>query len=278
MSGRSVVVTGANSGIGLATAIELATAGYRVLGTVRSDPAAQALAAAAQHAGVQIEQVTAELDDETSLDLAFAQIAELTDGGPWAVVNNAGYAQVGTVEEVALAAARAQLELNLLVPARIAQLVLPAMRRRGDGRIVNISSVAGRMSLPMMGWYCASKHALEALTDALRIEVAQFGVRVTLVEPGSFRTNIWSGARLPDLATSSSYSGAHLRAHSAASGAQRWLPDPIWVARTVRYALATPIPLARYLVGVDAIGGVLAERLVPTAVLDLVKAKVAGVQ
>jgi len=170
------------------------------------------------------------------------------------------------------------LQVNLVAPARIARLVLPGMRQRGDGRIVNISSIAGRMSLPLMGWYCASKHGLEAMTDALRMEVAPYGVKVSLVEPGSFGTGIWEGARYPDTASTDSYATAYERAKRATGAGTRVMPDPVWVARTVRLALGTPVPLARYLIGADAVGGVLVERLVPTAVSDVVKGVVTGVR
>ncbi len=197
---KSVVVTGANSGIGLATAVELAQAGYDVIGTVRSADKAERLRGAAAERGVQVRTVELDVADDASTREGFARIGRMTTGGPWAVVNNAGAVQPGAVEDVPLDDARAQLEVNLLAPARIAQLVLPAMRTRGDGRIVNVSSVAGRVSAPLSGWYCASKAGLEALSDALRMEVAQFGVRVVLIEPGGFGTAIWerSADRWPD--------------------------------------------------------------------------------
>lgn len=273
---RSVVVTGANSGIGRATALELARGGYDVIGTVRSEEKAAALTADADVRGLVLRTVLCDVADADSTGRAFARIAELTGGGPWAVVNNAGYAQPGAVEDVDDDAARAQLEVNLVAPARIARLVLPAMRARGEGRIVNVSSVAGRVSAPLSGWYTASKHGLEALTDALRMEVADFGVRVTLIEPGGFGTDIWEGAR-ETLPASSAYAGAYARADAAIARAGA-LPDPVWVARVIRFALTTPLPQARYLVGFDAVGAVLADALTPTVVSDAVKSAAAGVR
>jgi len=152
------------------------------------------------------------------------------------------------------------------------------MRERGEGRIVNVSSIAGRMSLPLMGWYCSSKHGLEAMTDALRMEVAQYGIAVSLVEPGSFGTGIWEGASYPESPRTDEYAAAYDRARRTTVGGARVMPDPVWVARTVRLALQTPVPLARYLIGADAVGGVITERLVPTAVSDVVKGVVAGVR
>ena len=276
--GRTVVVTGANSGIGLATAVELAASGYDVIGTARSQDKADVLHEAADERDVQVRTVLLDVADAESTAKGFAEIDAMTDGGPWAVVNNAGLAQAGAVEDVDDDEVRYQLEVNLVAPARIARLVLPGMRERGDGRIVNISSIAGRMSLPLMGWYCASKHGLEAMTDALRMEVAPYGVKVSLVEPGSFGTGIWEGARYPDTASTDNYATAYDRAKRATGAGTRVMPDPVWVARTVRLALGTPVPLARYLIGADAVGGVLVERLVPTAVSDVVKGVVTGVR
>lgn len=275
---RSVVVTGANSGIGLVTALELAAAGYDVIGTARSGAKAEVLHAAAVERGLEVRTVLLDVADAESTTAGFEQVTAMTDGGPWAVVNNAGFVQPGTVEDVGDDAARYQLEVNVLAPARIARLALPGMRARGDGRIVNISSVAGRLTVPLMGWYCASKHALEALSDALRVEIAEFGVRVILVEPGSFGTPIWADAqsRLP-APSDPAYAAAYARA-DAVTSRPHLLPSPVWVARTVRLALANPVPLARYLVGVDAVSGVLAQNLVPTTLTDYVKSVASGLR
>ncbi len=276
---RSVVVTGANSGIGLVTVLELAAAGYDVVGTVRTDDKAQKVAEAAAERGVDVRTALVDVDDAASCEQGFAEIAAMTDGGPWAVVNNAGYAQSGAVEDVTDEQVRAQLETNVVAPMRIARLVLPAMKQRGEGRIVNISSVAGRTSQPLMGWYCASKHALEAVTDALRMEVEPDGVRVVLVEPGMFGTDIWSAAKEGGFPQPSSarYAAAYARAQAVGNRSDR-LPDPVWVARSVRLALANPVPLARYVVGADAAGGILSETLLPTVLTDVVKAAAVGLR
>jgi NAD(P)-dependent dehydrogenase (short-subunit alcohol dehydrogenase family) len=276
--GASVVVTGANRGIGLETALELAAAGYDVIGTARSRAKAKALRDAAEARGLKVRSVLLDVADAASTERGFAKVAELTDGGPWAVVNNAGFAQAGAIEDVDDAAVRSQLEVNLVAPARIARLVLPAMRERGEGRIVNMSSIAGRLSLPLLGWYCASKHGLEAMTDALRMEAARYGVKVVLVEPGSFGTGIWGDARYPDGTGTGEYAAAYQHARSTTARLTQFMPSPSWVAWTVRHALASPRPLARYLVGLDAVGGVVAERLTPTVISDLVKEVVAGVR
>jgi len=275
---KSVVVTGANSGIGRATALELAGAGYDVYGTVRSEEKAATLSADAGEKGVALRPVVCDVGDADSCKEGFAEIAAATGGGPWAVVNNAGFAQPGAVEDVSDDLARAQLEINLVAPARVAKLVLPHMRELGEGRIVNVSSIAGRVSTPFTGWYSASKHGLEALSDALRVEVGQFGVKVILIEPGGFGTDIWSGGGevLPE-AGHTFYSTAYQRAQTVTSRGGE-LPDPVWVARAIRLALASPRPLPRYLVGFDAMGGLLGQTLTPTIVQDYVKGVASGVR
>ncbi len=275
---RSVVVTGASGGIGQATALELAGAGYDVIGTVRTAEKAASLDTAARERGLTVRTVRCDVADAASTERAFTEIAELTGGGPWAVVNNAGYGQAGAVEDVTDDEARAQLEVNLLAPARIARLVLPGMRERGEGRIVNVSSILGRVTVPLVGWYCASKHGLEALSDALRMEVADAGIHVVLIEPGTFGTGIWGEARYPAAPVSDRYAGTYVRARGMTEPLVRFMPDPVWVARTVRLALGAPVPLARYLVGADAVAGVIANKVVPTPVTDLIKGMVAGVQ
>jgi NAD(P)-dependent dehydrogenase (short-subunit alcohol dehydrogenase family) len=268
--GKSVVITGANSGIGLATAVELARAGYDVIGTARSQEKADVLHAAAGERDVEVRSVILDVADEASTRQGFDRIDVLTGGGPWAVINNAGFAQAGAVEDVSAEDARYQLEVNIVAPARIAQLVLPGMRERGDGRIVNISSIAGRVSSPLTGWYCASKHGLEALSDSLRMEVARFGVKVILVEPGGFGTGIWdSGAEsFPD-DEDSAYADVYGHAKTWTRRGNSFF-DPVWVARVIRLALGTSRPLPRYLVGFDAVGLTLSD-LAPTAITDRVK-------
>jgi NAD(P)-dependent dehydrogenase (short-subunit alcohol dehydrogenase family) len=276
---KSVVVTGANSGIGLATVLELASAGYDVIGTVRTAAKAELVQQSAEDKGVTVRTVELAVDDAAATEAGFKQIDDLTDGRLWAVVNNAGYVQAGAVEDVSDEQVRSQLETNLLAPMRIARLVLPGMKARGEGRIVNVSSVAGRMSTPLMGWYCASKHGLEAVTDALRMEVEADGVRVILIEPGMFGTDIWAAGEassLPD-PSSARYAAAYARSEALSAQARR-MPDPIWVARTIRLALANPLPMARYVVGADALGGILAETIVPTVVTDYVKAFTTGLR
>src|SRR4051794_12776557 len=154
MAQRTVLTTGANSGIGLATVIELARRGFRSVGSVRSDAKAEAVHKAAADAGVQVDTV---LLDVTDADRCEEVMADLRLYG---LVNNAGYSGFGAVEDVTDEEVRDQLEAMVVAPMRLARLALPYMRQQKQGRIVNISSIAGRATAPFGGWYTATKHAL----------------------------------------------------------------------------------------------------------------------
>lgn len=277
---KTVLVTGANTGIGLSTVLELAGAGWDVVASVRTPEKAALVAERAAEREVTLRTVLLDVNDESSCEQAVREVEAGAAEGLFALVNNAGYAQSGAVEDVTDDLVRAQLETNVVAPMRLARLVLPGMRERGRGRIVNVSSIAGRMSNPLMGWYCASKHALEAVTDALRMEVEADGVRVVLVEPGMFGTDIWSAAKEGGFPapSNSRYAAAYARAEAVSNRGADKLPDPVWVARTIRVALANPVPLARYVVGADAVGGILAETFAPTVVTDYVKALGSGLR
>lgn len=276
MTLKSVVVTGASSGIGLAVTQELAHCGFDVIATARSEDKARALRAAVERAGAAVRTVLLDVADATSTVKAFTEIATMTGGGPWAVVNNAGFAQPGAIEDVDDEQVRRQLETNLVAPARIARLVLPAMRERRSGRIVNISSISGRVSMPMMGWYCASKQGLEAVTDALRMETAPFGVKVVLVEPGSYASGIWqqSAGLLPD-AQASAYADQY---EAVGEMLRRDLPGPRPVALAVLRALTARRPLPRYLVGGSARQAAALDAALPTAATDWAKQVATGLR
>ena len=178
---RAVLVTGCSSGIGRATATVLAGAGWPVYATARRP---ESLSALEDHG---CRTLALDVTDEASMATAVARI-EAAHGAVGVLVNNAGFSQSGPVETVPLDRARRQFEVNFFGPARLSQLVLPGMRAQGWGKVVNISSMGGRLTFPGGGYYHATKYALEALSDALRFEVAGFGVDVVLVEPGFIRT------------------------------------------------------------------------------------------
>ena len=183
---RVALTTGANSGIGLATALELARRGMRSVGTVRSRAKAAVVSKAAESMGLTIETAILDVTDAESCERVVRKYR------PTVIVNNAGFSITGAIEDVGDDEARAALETMVVGPMRLARLALPHMRKVHDGRIINVSSIYGRATTPLTGWYQASKHALEGVSDALRSEVAGDGIKVVLVEPGFVRTGIWA--------------------------------------------------------------------------------------
>ena len=262
-SERVALVTGANSGIGLATVIELARRGVRAVGTVRSPAKARAVHAAARDAGVDVETMI--------LDVADARRCEkvIDDVRPYALVNNAGISNLGAVEDVGDADARMQVEIMLLAPMRLARLAIPHMREEGGGRIVNISSVYGLITTPLSGWYQACKHGLEAASDALRMEVARDGIRVILVQPGGFNTGIWDdGAEAVESRGASRYATPYGRTMQGVQLTRSLMGDPRSVARVIAGAVTGKRPRNRYLVGYDAQLARAYSRMVPETVRD----------
>jgi len=261
---RTVLTTGANSGIGLATAIGLAKAGFRSVGSVRSKAKAQQVAAAAKKAGATVETVLLEVTDAAACARVIDRLR------PDGLVNNAGFGSVGAVEDVGDDEIRATLETMVIAPIRLARLALPHMRERKYGRIVNVSSIYGFTSTPLSGWYQAAKHALEGVSDALRMEVASAGIDVILVEPGGFKTSIWDeNERAVESRKGSRYEGAYRRSLASLKMAEPLMGDPETVARVITKALKARRPQPRYLVGYDARLLAAAEPIIPTALRDL---------
>ncbi|HZT65333.1 MAG TPA: SDR family oxidoreductase [Acidimicrobiales bacterium] len=268
---KVALTTGANSGIGLATVLELARRGFRSVGSVRGEAKAEAVAKAAADAGVQVETVLLDVTDPEGC-------AEVVDRlRPAVVVNNAGYSATGAIEDVDDEEARQAFETMVLAPMRMARLALPHMRQGGGGRIVNVSSIYGIATTPLTGWYQACKHALEALSDALRAEAAGSGVKVVLVEPGGFRTGIWEEAeREVQRRAGSRYEPGYRRILTGTRLAQPVMGEPAQVARVIGRAATARLPRARYLVGYDAQALAVVQRLTPTAVKDRVSRLVLG--
>src|SRR5688500_2910279 len=178
MSQRTVVVTGASAGIGRASALLLARQGWTVFACARRADALEALAREAPAGSVV--PMTLDVTDEASVRAAADEVFRRTSGaGPAGLDNNAGYSICGPLEDVSDANLKQQFAVNVFGLMSVTRAFVPAMRKRGSGRVVNISSIVGRISAPFQGPYAASKHAVEALSDALRAELAPFGVRVS---------------------------------------------------------------------------------------------------
>lgn len=262
---RTALTTGANSGIGLATVLELGRRGFRSVGTVRTPEKADLVMSAAAEAGLRVETALLDVTDAERCAMVVDEYR------PDALVNNAGYSVTGSIEDVNDDEARAALETMTIAPMRLARLVLPHMRSRGRGRIVNISSIYGRVTTPLTGWYEGAKHALEALTDALRMEVARDGIRVVLVEPGGFRTGIWEETeREIAKRAGSRYDHAYRRTLATTRLWQPFMGDPAGCAKAVGNAVTTRWPRARYLVGYDAQALAVMSSMTPTEIKDRV--------
>lgn len=264
----AVLITGTSSGIGRATAQRLCHhPNLTVYATARRTEAITDLAAA----GACI--LALDVTDEKSMRAA-VEAVEAKHGAVGALVNNAGYGQYGTIEETGLDEVRRQFETNVFGLARITQLVLPGMRAAGWGRIVNIGSMGGRLVFPAGGYYHASKYAVEALTDALRFEVASFGIKVSLIEPGLVRTG-FSDTAAHTFAGSAAQTGPYTPLNAAVD---RQMADsykstllcapPEAVAKVIEHAVTTTRPRTRYVVTPAAKALVHTRRLLGARVFD----------
>ncbi|MDQ5858892.1 MAG: SDR family oxidoreductase [Acidobacteriota bacterium] len=238
-----ILVTGCSSGIGRATALEAAERGHRVFASARRREDVADLSAKG------IETLALDVTDPGSIGEAVREVlrsAERID----ALVNNAGYGQYGAIEDVSLEEWRAQFEVNVFGAIAVLRAVLPAMRAARGGTVVNVSSVAGRVAIPFAGPYSASKHALEAISDALRVEVSPWGIRVVLVEPGPISTRFGDRTRQATariLAVPGPYSRFYGDAERASNKQfQMGKRGPEAVARVIVAAIESRRPKARY--------------------------------
>ncbi|KAG1467384.1 hypothetical protein G6F57_013041 [Rhizopus arrhizus] len=249
-SSRLILITGVSSGFGRALAQQALQAGHRVVGTVRNDEARVAFEALAPgRAFGRLLDVT----DADAIDALVADV-EANVGAIDVLVNNAGYGHEGILEESTLAELRHQFEVNVLGPAALIKAVLPHMRARRRGHILNITSMGGFITMPGIAWYCGSKFALEGISEALGKEVAAFGIHVTAVAPGSFRTD-WAGrsmARAPRSIEDYDALFDPIRsAREAKSGHQ--LGDPVKAAQAMLQIINSDAPPSHLLLGSDAL-------------------------
>ena len=274
MTANIALVTGASSGIGEATARKLHELGYTVYGAARRLERMKGLA----DAGIRLLEL--DVTDEDSLRAGVDRILAET-GQIDVLVNNAGYGSYGAVAEVPLSEARYQFEVNVFGAARLIQLVLPGMRARRSGTIVNISSMGGRIYTPLGGWYHGTKFALEALSDCLRLETKRFGVKVVVIEPGSIRTE-WGGIAADNLRQTSAsgpyaaQAEAMAKSMSSESSDRRSSP-PELIADTIAKAVTTSRPRTRYAVGFAAKPLITLRRLLPARAFDAIIRRATGV-
>ena len=271
MARGAVVVTGASTGIGRATARRLSSLGFDVFAGVRKDPDAEAV----QQDGLR--PLKLDVTDQGSVERARDEVANAVGEGRLAgLVNNAGIAVSGPLEFLPIDELRRQLDVNVVGQVAVIQAFLPQLRR-ARGRIVNISSIGGRVALPLLGPYAASKFALEAISDSLRRELRRFGVEVSVVEPGGIKTPIWDkGNEQADALLEDAPPEAmelygevteRIRKESRHIAEERGLP-PEAVAETVGHALTASKPKTRYLVGRDAKIRAAAAKRLPDRAMD----------
>jgi NAD(P)-dependent dehydrogenase (short-subunit alcohol dehydrogenase family) len=284
---RSVVVTGASTGIGRATALRLAGDGWRVFAGVRKEADGERLVADAAP-GTRLDPLLLDVTDDAGVDKAFGVVeGAVGSAGLAAVVNNAGTAIGGPVEYLPLDVWRDQFAVNVFGQIAVTKAALPLLRRyRGEGgsrhgRVVFIGSNSGRQAAPMLGPYSASKFAVEGLADTLRMELAGSGVTVVLIEPGAIKTPIWDKGRTLADRLERELPAEALQRYRGLIDATRGAIDmqdssgapPEKAAAVVAKALAAKRPLARYQVGADATVSVLAARLLPDRLRDLAMRK-----
>lgn len=267
MDKKVVLVTGASSGIGREIAVFLAKHNYKVYGVARRVGKLQELNK------LGIETLQMDVTDEDSVKNTVDAIIN-REGIIDVLVNNAGYGEYGAIEDVSIENARYQMEVNVFGLARITQLVLPYMRKQKSGNIINISSVGGKAANPLGGWYHASKFALEALSDSLRLEVKQFGINVTVIEPGGIKSE-WGGIAFGKMMEASKGSVYADYASKMYNFIQKMdqnnsAPEPIVIAELIKKAIETKKPKARYAAGAMAKPLLFMKRYLSDALFDKV--------
>jgi NAD(P)-dependent dehydrogenase (short-subunit alcohol dehydrogenase family) len=266
---KVAIVTGSSSGFGLLTVVELAKAGFFVVATMRDMQRRtrldEALAAAGPGLMKQIQVRQLDVTGFSTIPTAINEILREHQRVD-VLVNNAGFAVGGFVEDVTLENLRLQMETNFFGQVAVTKAVLPVMRAQRSGHIIIVSSILGLMGQPVVSSYCASKHALEGWAEALRIELRSLNVKVVLIEPGAFKTDIWTrNVIVVNEATSDSSPNKERtqRFGESVSGSTKEMPDPIEVARLIARVAQNRNPRLRYLAGKDAKIGYLLRAILP---------------
>ncbi|MDH5477257.1 MAG: SDR family NAD(P)-dependent oxidoreductase [Nitrospinota bacterium] len=273
MNTKFVMVTGCSSGIGLCSAKTLLQRGYRVIATARKEEDIRMLK------DLGMDTVRLELAESQSVTGAAAAALDISGGTVFALVNNAAFGMPGAVEDLTRAAIREQFEVNLFGAMELTNLLIPSMRAAGEGRIVMVSSMLGFLSIKYQGAYNASKHAMEGLTDTLRMELADTGIKVSLVEPGPIRSRIQQNAvghfkKHVDESRSLHQARYKKMARSIQEGREApFTRDPEVVAAKIVHALESSRPKIRYLVTPLAHMFGIARRFFPAFLIDRLLAR-----
>ena len=273
---KTILLTGATSGIGKDAALDLAKRGYRVFATGRNQAALDELCDAG--AG-DLTAFRLDVTDADSIETAKRAVDVATDGyGLDVLINNAGYGDLGPTELVSDADMRRQFDTNVFGLMAVTRAFLPAMRERGDGRVINVSSIGGRVTMPMFGVYSASKYAVEALSDSLRMEMAPFGVKVVIIEPGPINTNFTPSAmeNADKYREAGPYAAVIERAEKMAAFAEKSGVGPHVITRAIRKAMTSRWPKARYVAPFRGLIAVVMVKLMPTRVTDFFMKRMAG--
>ena len=275
MDQKVILISGASSGIGKATATRLHKAGHIVYAAARRLERMEDLKQQGMHV------ITLDLTDDDSMQRVIGMIIA-KEGRIDVLVNNAGYGSYGSLEEVPLAEGKRQFDVNLFGLARLTQLVVPTMREHRTGRIINVSSIGGKMHEPLGSWYHASKFAVEGLSDCLRVELAPFGIDVVVIEPGLIDTE-WPDIAAENLLNTSGHGPYSNQAkkqaaffrQSASGKGLKW-SDPDVVARGIEKAVKAKRPKTRYAMGCLARLTLWTRRLVSDRTMDWIMTKIMG--
>ena len=262
---KVILITGATSGIGFQAAELLVKQGHSVYGAGRQSEKLKKLKM------IGVKPLHLDITSEASTKLAVEEILN-QEGKIDILVNNAGYGAYGAIEDVSIVEAKRQFEVNLFGLARLTQLILPSMRKQKSGKIINISSMGGRVTTYFGAWYHATKYALESFSDALRMEVKAFGIDVAIIEPGGIKTP-WGFIAADHLATSAKGGAYETAALNTAKGIQKqyaskMMSDPKVIAKAIAKVVNHKKPKTRYLIGFAAKPIVFLHTILPTRLFD----------
>ncbi|WHY02959.1 oxidoreductase [Neobacillus sp. DY30] len=253
MKNKTAIVTGTSSGFGLSASIELARKGFTVIAAMRNTNKKGDLLQEARKHGVESQIIVSELDVTNEKSILAFQTRVLDEYGRIEVlVNNAGYAGAGFVEEISMDEYRKQFETNVFGVFAVTKAFLPVMRKQKHGCIINISSISGKVAFPGMSPYIASKHAIEGWSESLRLEMQPFGVKVVLLEPGSYKTNIWTTGKkvaADSLQSHSTYQNYMKKIERYITEGENSFGDPLDVAKKIAEIAIMENPDIRYPIG-----------------------------